>query len=580
LGDDLEGNGGEFINQTGVALNASDLKAKNVYLGHGFRARGKITLDGAELRDDLVCSGGNFTNSNNDAVSADGLKARNVYLNGVESEGKVRLLDADLDGLYCRSGRFSQPRGDALVADRMKVRGGVFLDGTTKRPFKAVGRVSLAGAELGDDLVSDGGEFINPTGVALEAGDLKAKNISLRNRFEAWGTVNLPGANLNGDLVSGGTFHSAHSVAMDGSNLIARNVNLTGVFEGAVLFDGADLAGNFNCDGGTFSNKGGLALSAESLRATGSVLLRQKFNSAGEVRFAGANLGGDFSCDRGKFANQDGNALRVENMRIRGNVYLREVDVRGEIDLIGTEIQGYLQIRDNDPDFQLAKLNLKHVTTKLLVDAEDSWPQKIGLLSLDGFVYSRIDQSAPASAERRLWWLGRQSVADFSSQPFEELARVMRDNGDDAGARTVLIALESAKRSVPKSGLWWPFKIARRCWSWILWVTIGYGYDIWRAVWFSAALVIVGSLLFVQGGRRGWIISTEDHPDSYKPFNGFIYSLETLLPFVDLYQAKHWVPNTKSRAGRNLRRYLWVHTLLGWFFASMIVAGLSGVVQK
>jgi hypothetical protein len=66
----------------------------------------------------------------------------------------------------------------------------------------------------------------------------------------------------------------------------------------------------------------------------------------------------------------------------------------------------------------------------------------------------------------------------------------------------------------------------------------------------------------------------------YKPFSGIVYSLETLLPFVDLYQAKHWVPNAESGGGRVLRGYLWFHTLLGWFFASMIVAGLSGVVQK
>jgi len=176
-------------------------------------------------------------------------------------------------------------------------------------------------------------------------------------------------------------------------------------------------------------------------------------------------------------------------------------------------------------------------------------------------------------ARERLTWLRRQSTERFRPQPYEQLAKILRENGDDDGARQILIEMEAEKRSHTGNPL-------RRFKNWVVWATIGYGYAPERAGGFAVILLAVGTLLFTYGRRREWIVSTEENSDKYKPFNGFIYSLETLLPLVDLYQAKYWVPNTQTRAGRNLRLYLWWHTLWGWFLALMITAALSGVVQK
>ncbi len=95
----------------------------------------------------------------------------------------------------------------------------------------------------------------------------------------------------------------------------------------------------------------------------------------------------------------------------------------------------------------------------------------------------------------------------------------------------------------------------------------------------------------------------------YQNFNGFIYSLETFLPLVDLQFAKHWLPCTTpkpknpvdllshlrywpfrwlppwhhdfgSNFGRELRWYFWFHILAGWFFTTMFVGGVTGLVRK
>ncbi len=76
------------------------------------------------------------------------------------------------------------------------------------------------------------------------------------------------------------------------------------------------------------------------------------------------------------------------------------------------------------------------------------------------------------------------------------------------------------------------------------------------------------------------------------------------LPLVDLHQSKSWAPDPQLRVGRpkvpiapfkplskyqhqfgsafgkHLRWYLWLHILAGWFFTSMLIAGISGLVQK
>jgi hypothetical protein len=150
----------------------------------------------------------------------------------------------------------------------------------------------------------------------------------------------------------------------------------------------------------------------------------------------------------------------------------------------------------------------------------------------------------------------------------------LRGDGDETGARAVLTAMENDRLRYGK------VNPLIRVFLWLSWATIGYGYHIWWAVLWICSLVLLGFLLFGWGIRRGWIRATEDHTETYKPVSPLIYSLETFLPLVDLHQAKHWFPDARASGGKNLRRYLWFHILAGWFFASMLIAGVTGLVQK
>ena len=222
-------------------------------------------------------------------------------------------------------------------------------------------------------------------------------------------------------------------------------------------------------------------------------------------------------------------------------------------------------------------LDLDQATVGSLFDDVESWS---GGLDLDGFEYNRIGAASPKGATERLRWLELQrrdkTWSGFSTQPYEQLAKVLGEAGDSDGQKKVLIAMEDARRQYGDPG--WPAWF----WSWILKLTIGYGYAPFRAVLWIAGFVIVGAFVFFFGRRaRAITEAKKDDPGHHKPFNSFVYSLEAFLPLVELHQAKHWMPDSeRSRLGRFLRVYLWIHIMAGWFFTSMLIAGISGLVHK
>jgi hypothetical protein len=210
----------------------------------------------------------------------------------------------------------------------------------------------------------------------------------------------------------------------------------------------------------------------------------------------------------------------------------------------------------------------------ILWDEEDSWPGPASL-RVDGLTYDQISTESPRDARRRLQWLGLQDPRYFSTQPYEQLAKVLGEAGDSAGQTQILMAMEDARRQYGK--LTWVSWL----WSWVLKMTIGYGYDPFRALWWIICFVGLGTLLFRRGRNAGSITEAgKDEPQHHLPFNSFIYSLETFLPLVELHQAKYWLPDPTRKYGKGLRIYRWIHILAGWFFTSMLIAGISGLVHK
>jgi hypothetical protein len=464
----------------------------------------------------------------------------------------------------------------SITAEGIIVQGDVFL----RKGFSAAGGVRLLGAQIGGVFACSGGTFNNPGEDALSADGVNVQGaVFLSEGFNVEGAVRLPGAQIGGVLVcSGGTFKNLGKDALtaDGVN-VKGDVFLREGFsaEGEVWLPGAQVGGQLDCSGGRFKNSGGEALIADSIKVKGTVFLNEGFSAEGKVRLLGAQVEGDLYCNGGTFKD-----LNAEAATIRGALWWQEVEA-GK----GT------------------KLNLINATAGAVADDEASWPVP-GNLDLDGFVYDRFTVG-PRDAKKRLEWLAR--VKWFRLQPYRQLAKVLRETGDSAGARQVLLEMERRHRE-QEDRSW-----AARLWSRVLRVTIGYGLKPVLALGWLLAVTVVGFVVFGLGYLGGAVTPTEKEaytkfqtdgmtPRHYPRFNALVYSLEYSFPFASLGQKDHWGPNPQDLGCEpavewpvleKLRGvpFFWFpkpyilqvfrlfQIFAGWALATLFVAGLTGIVR-
>ena len=212
-------------------------------------------------------------------------------------------------------------------------------------------------------------------------------------------------------------------------------------------------------------------------------------------------------------------------------------------------------------------------------------------------------------AKTRLRWLAR--VQEFTLQPYQQLAKVLRESGYSRGARQVLFEMEHRRRA-REDNRW-----DQRVWGWILKLTIGYGHKSWRALWCLLGLIV--GLAFGFGYLGGAMVPSDkdayatfeqrgEPPNYYPSFNALIYSVENAFPLVSLGVKDHWEPNPggvrtmpvlrcrvlqamygfslcnwhpfRIYAPWILRVWLWFQILAGWVLATLFVAGLTGVVKS
>jgi hypothetical protein len=106
-----------------------------------------------------------------------------------------------------------------------------------------------------------------------------------------------------------------------------------------------------------------------------------------------------------------------------------------------------------------------------------------------------------------------------STQPYLDLAKVLREAGDDSGSRRVLIAMEDRRW---KGTIWGPF---------LRW-TIGYGYNPLGAFWEVLGLSALGWIIYRRGYLAGNLVPTSK--DAYESFKSDGESPSCHSPFSPL----------------------------------------------
>ena len=333
---------------------------------------------------------------------------------------------------------------------------------------------------------------------------------------------------------------------------------------------------------------------ADGLKVEGSILLRDGFKAEGEVRIPGATVGGSLSCVEGQFINKGGKALVADRVKVEGSVFLRGgFRAEGSVSFVAATVNGRFSLsRINFPAHMTLKLNSAKIGT--LHDKEDSWPVPKHLV-LHGLEYNEISRESPKDSKTRIEWLRLQK--DFSPQPYEQLAKVLRESGDNAGARDVLVAKNKDKANRTE--------LTRAEWFWyrLFGPLIGYGHKPWLALPLALVIILFGSMFFKEGYSHGLVTPLSESAyskadtgarrvsEEYPVFNSFVYSIDVFIPVVDLHQVKYWLPNanrgsevvpTSSAAlctGGLLLLWLWIETALGWILTTLFLVGITGLVR-
>jgi hypothetical protein len=506
----------------------------------------------------------------------------------------LRWLAIDNDAMH-----HVDPNGVRVLGARIV--GGINLD-HVRVPFA----MTLERCSISDEMDLESAEFPSLDLSGSYTGPINAMNLIAhgnlnlsstdlnRGEFSASGLVYLAYAKIEGWAnFAGGHFHYSESSPFFAKPLrlalflsgaeVRGDVNLNSGFEsdGCAFVAENTIDGDLNCSGGRFFNPNNAALEGGGSIVKGVVVLGPHpmgfggdFTADGLVMFENTRVGGYFL---------------VERARFEGKANARHGFFAPGLSMSGGFVWQNVSLENG------AIIDLSGANVGALIDDERSWPAP-GRLLIDGFTYQSLEGSSsynpewnsPSDARSRLRWLGLQD--GYHPQPYRQLAKVLLENGDDAGAIEVLIAQQDARFSRSN----W----LGRAWARFLKITVGYGHKPLRTVLWSLGVILLGWLLVAAGARAGVMRATWPdspppfEPKTYEKLHPLLYSLDVFLPFVNLHQERYWWPDANAHgdcvvlsrrlkiSGAFLRYYLWMQVIAGWLLSAIFVAGVTGLMRN
>jgi hypothetical protein len=439
----------------------------------------------------------------------------------------------------------------------------------------------------------------------LEAERLEARGGMYLRGAHVTSEVRLSDSRLGGNLVcDGAAIQSRGGFALNAEGIEVRNVFLRGADVRGINMRGARLEADLDCAGAVVSRPDDVAIAADAIQVGGSVLLRAA-HIDGEVRLTGARIGSDLDCTSTVVTNVDHDALQITRCVIEGAFFLRkEAKINGTLAMTG------------------ASMGTLH-------DEALSWPGE-GDLLLNRCRYGAFI-GGPVDAEGRLNWLSRQVPErwgeDFWPQPYEQLASVFRDMGHDEDATKVLIEKERLQRRARRKRARQPLlRAILAAKDGILAITVAYGRQPLLAFVWLAFFWALGVAMFAYAERESafkpsstvilrspeWTLCGIDRSEqrflssiqmdangraekgqtqlscfrqqweasSYPEFNAWMYSIDVLLPVLEMDQKTYWRPDPSKPSGGSALSYYYFQSMVGWVLSLLAVAGFSGLVKS
>lgn len=254
---------------------------------------------------------------------------------------------------------------------------------------------------------------------------------------------------------------------------------------------------------------------------------------------------GGLMLDDGRF----GSSLVIENARFKLQM-LQEISLRR----ITTP---ELKFTPQAPARGLVVLS--GATVEKLVDQVGSWP-KDQRLWMAGFTYQQaIPRTGHFNVQERLRWVAT-ATPEYSPEPYEQLALMYRNSGEDTNARAVLLAKHRRRRET--------LPLVGKVWGYLQDWTVAYGYRPSQAALWMALLWASASIFFAA--RPPDPLKGGEAPH----WNAVLYALDLLLPVISFGQDAAWNPEGGSQ---------WIAAVmvaLGWVLATTVATGATRLLRR
>ncbi|WP_233438470.1 hypothetical protein [Actinokineospora spheciospongiae] len=586
--------GATLTHPEGVALRAERLRVTGSVQAIALQVAGELLFTGADIGGGAHFSDAELRNPGRVALEASGLVVTDSLFcdNGFDATGSVRFAGARIGGDAVFSGALLSEApsrdkhvlvltGDAdadgyvLDADRLRVDGDLRLDAG----FTAAGTVGLRGARIGGHLLLSGA-VLGSRGVlpGLEAAFASGTPVTT-----------VPFALVADGIEVGGDVEARDRVrgrAGDALRAHGQVRFVDGVVHGSASFSRARLRA-----------PGLDALFADRLRVAGTLFLRH-IRVSGSVRLQNAHIGSSLDCSGAHLVKPrlrpDGTVkpsldarvatigkdlLCSRGFRALGGVRIRLAEVGKRVTFQGARLGGRTKPGHPVPTRVLqaygliaqelvllfderhppaGSVALTRATAASVTDGPGLWAARGGV-ELEDFTYSAIRADPEVTVRTRLRWL-RQVQPDFAPGPYERLAAVYAEGGEEEMAQVV--QLERQRRRYSE------LHVAGRIWGKLQEWTVGFGYRPWLAIVWLALFWLVGLVWFAT--HRMVRLNSDTDP----VWNPPLLATDLLLPIIDLGQDNMWRMAGVSQ---------WIAGTLiavGWILATTVAAGATRVLKR
>ena len=540
--------------------NGLHVKCARIY------GRSESTREDDDLIPDVALDGQNLT------------VGTNVSLRSATILGAVSFANCNVNGDFdCQEAdvRFSHKRAPAV-----SIRNGSIAGEFSALELSVIGGVDLQGVTIGGDCVLDGARLStskDSVGYAIQAKNARIGDDALlrasmtdTHSFPFWATgpVDFTGADVQGSLQIEGvrleplTSQSSDPIALKAERMqIGGSVTIAGrgcpiKIEGEVDFSRAEVGRNFECSKATLRNDP--ERSRPDLRVSrvrrSSALFARDIQVHCDLRLIDSTFVGDVNLER---ANVEGELLWSEITFRSTRSDKEENPLKFDLDhvRVGSQLQARNLALLAPTVVGLAGAKVSSLATcwpegwggGIGVDPQEKGSLSFTALDIDGLEYDRIERltkesdeesNARARAAHRsereaardfVDWLECQTNSvgkpeGFLPQPYRQLARILRAQGDEDLARLISFAEQKRRRHprkrsktlsaifdspavlIPRRIIFSPLAVlrfvGRRCWG----LLFGYGLKPQRAFATLIAYIALGTVGVWFAHRKGLLI--------------------------------------------------------------------------